>query len=532
MRMNNISQASKKRTIAIWCIPQQETQLHGQVHEQWKKFFIEDDSFWLEGYSDISLREQMNTLIQSSDDSYLGAQYNVALFYDFRNPVDRELLDQVKSFFDIFNSRFYGYITTTTHFGYVKDYSHDAPNNDVKQRNCEMLSQIFPMQRVFLVAEFLMKREHSSCWDPVILFLDIERRDPNFLANITKQHWVGYMKYRAFDAEKRRIHQQMIEKLEKELRNDPDVTDASINAAKIKMNTALDRRVKAVEEKYSVNGAYQPMHPDLDVSRIGGIFAPWKRMKALKPGGSYENAAKVTAEAVSATAQKLYKEIMEQFHLEKQEADSLFEDMINDMNLSSLNGGAINAAIKEYAGSQPYVEPLDLSYSKEESCSKRIETYLSEMKELAVADGKTSFCETLLAASARHKTRINYGEKLKEAKDNLLTWRKKLNTVTDLKQFCERSVLGDELEGLTAVFATLNAVKHRVCLDIGLDSEQMSYLEKNVEVPHHNATPQVSERISFLTIKDDPSLDADEAQPLRVIEIWLFDNSQINTGVF
>ena len=67
--MNNISQASKKRTIAIWCIPQQETQLHGQVHEQWKKFFIEDDSFWLEGYSDISLREQMNTLIQSSDDS-------------------------------------------------------------------------------------------------------------------------------------------------------------------------------------------------------------------------------------------------------------------------------------------------------------------------------------------------------------------------------------------------------------------------------------------------------------------------------
>ena len=93
-------------------------------------------------------------------------------------------------------------------------------------------------------------------------------------------------------------------------------------------------------------------------------------------------------------------------------------------------------------------------------------------------------------------------------------------------------MLGDELEGLTAVFATLNAVKHRVCLDIGLDSEQMSYLEKNVEVPHHNATPQVSERISFLTIKDDPSLDADEAQPLRVIEIWLFDNSQINTGVF
>lgn len=526
--MNNISQVKKNRTIAIWCIPQSETKIHGQVCALWNRYFKAEDSFWLEIDSDVSLHDQMDKLFQSSDDSYLNASYNVSIFYDFRKPVEQEIMDQLNAFHDNFQGNFYGSIAGTTHFGYVEKDSKDGPSSEVKRQNCLIVSAAFPMQRVLMVEEFRKRSECSSCWDPIVLFIDIQRRDPMFLSTINKEFWVGYMKYRSYDAGKRRTQQQKIDSLEKQICDDPEQQDASVQAAKIKLNKDFDERKKKVEENYSINGAKQPMHPDLNLSGITGPFACWKKRNALKPGGSYEFAARSTTKAVEKTASELYWMIKKQFSLYDEDADKLFVDMVKDMGLSCLASGAVKNMIRESIGSGAYRDKLDLNYSKTESCEKRIETYLNETKDLAVADSRKAFCEALLRAADRHEEEEKYAEKLIELKEKVLIEKNSLNAIMNLERFCTRSVLGNELEGMVSPFTSLSARRHRVCLDLGLDADEEIYLDQKVEQPHYRDVQQVAERINFLTTKDDPTIERDAAQPLRVIEIWLYDNMGAN----
>lgn len=498
----NLTNTPKNRIIGIWGIPAERSGVYDEFSSRWSRMFKEDEAMLLHFDPNQRMIEEIEHRYKSmSCGAHLGARYILVVFQELLHPIDQKLLDAVQEVKNTFSGVTAGTLLCTLWCSYVGMYGGTNLNvNQTVKANIQSAAELMKGERNVIVSEF-PSADFGHCWEPVIRFLDALRRDNSLMQTADASYTLGYFRYHSFNSGSREALKREIELLEQKVSGD------GIPLLKKNMKTALDQLKSEAEQCVHIDPDLQPVHPGLYLSQFTGMSAWLRRQSALKPGGSYEIAAKATKAAVNETAEHIRKHISEVCR----KAHTDFAQITSDIDYGTLIEKA-DSTIRESIGRYLDDVWLDMTYRKEENYAERIRTYLQYVVDSQIWSEQERYCMQLCAWLKDHQHRFQ--EELENASKELREKKLRLLDLPSAGMFLQQSVLNDNRYGLTDPFS-LNSVSVTLCIDYGAnkqDREEWDRAEAKDAANH----PKKSQ-IAFIEMRGAPSDD-----PICVVQLCLF----------
>lgn len=417
--------------LGLCCIPSDESTICKNIRKQWDDRFDMISTLLYD--VDFSDKTSLTNKIQVTDfvnHRSANEEVLISIFLDLRHSLEHENLRYIQTFRDDYSSSFACHSVRTIIFGYVGNYTFSPETDAVIDRNIELMLHQFPQCHILLVSE--IKEGQSQCWIPVMAFLEVLRRMNALMEKLPADARVGYLEYGLYNKALRRQYEDELSSIEKKLSNDGEGVASDALRAEIQKLTAEARKA------YNVNGGMQPLHPDLKVNP--GIFG-LGRLRATRPGGSFDIARNVTKDAAEKTAENMENGIRELFTLSDSEADQQLLQFTENIGLKLIDDGTVEKDLNVDFGDIPDTSSLYLAENLED-CETRIEDYLKTHMDAAIAQGKRLYKRAMIEACQRY--RVNLTQNLEKnstaLRRKLMETRSKMRNTPDLSTFCKDAI--------------------------------------------------------------------------------------------
>lgn len=453
--------------LAINCLDQKEREVYGHVNRLWSERFLPHNSFWLDvcrnGSHDLvqTLKDQQ-ARIDLPPNPDKEAKYQISLFLDLRNPLEQDVLEQIRLFYRDFNVEFGSDIRSIMIYCYVGRYNgcNHVPN---VRENIEVLIRTFPDARLCQIGENSPGERDGECWVPVMAFVDVMRRYPTLLVDHLVSLRLGYFRYQLY---KKALREQKVLEVNQYSALLCEGDESCVQSYLMEQLNSLDNKLK---DEYDLNGEVQPIHPDLQ--SVKG-FAGW--MSTLWKKRDKETALRSTRYAVEQTGKRLMDEIDAFYHLTQERADEILRTLIDKAGLKALSSGAFSKAL-EYAPEETFREPA-LRLIEDMENTENIQNYLNDCYTKARIKGHQNYREQIRAAYFRYAHEKNFDELWKETKEKHTTAAEHLKRLPDFSAFCSSCVeRNDGLIGYVRMDGRGESVD--VCLYEGSDETEAKVLD-------------------------------------------------------
>lgn len=432
---------------------------------------------------------------------HLGAKYILVVFQDFLQPISKDLVEAVQEVKAMFHGVTDGTLLRTIWCSYAGTYGGtDAKANQFVKDHISKAADMMAGEKNILVSEY-PSANYGDCWEPVIRFLEVLRKDNSLMQAADGISSVGYFRYRSYNAAEREKLVSEVEKLERVLNSDGK------SLLKNNVKTALDQLKSEAEQCTHIDPDVQPVHPDLYLSRFTGPLAWFQKQTALKPDGSYQKAVKATKDAVNKTA----KQLKEQIKMICREARMDYSDVTEGVAFDTLINHA-DTTIMGMLSKYPEEAWLDLKYQKEEDFSDRIGTYLRYVIASTIWQEQELYCKELCAQIKEN--RDAYQNEMKNCIEERNRKKLELLEKPSVAMFLQDSVLNDNRYGINEPFS-MATTSVTVCIDYGLNPQEKAVWDQveGEDAAKHNKSSQIA--FAEMHNKHD-------GEPLCVIELRLF----------
>lgn len=381
------------------------------LEDLWSKRFFPNKAFLLSCKREEPVEEILDQLTERLQaeciQSLHGEEIIVAFFLDLTKPIETEWAQRMHQIRNMMTSPNYlnATVPTLVQFGYIgKKMQFTA--KEQKRASCAAVMKSNRSQeqwqacRMILVAKPALSKR--NIWKESILALDLLRRHnaPADLfapgSNAAANDDIGFFRYDEFDAESVSAINEKLDACNNLLNNK---TASGIKQAVKRRLEELTRDAKEI----TVDGEFQPLHPELNVPD-GGFLCKDKFRKQAKKGeyAPYNAAAKATRWAVGQTAAGIRKMIAEMVRKNQAEPAAELEAILS----TAAVGVPARERLKEFASEfYPFtredmpVDPvLDLSYAPQEELQGRIQNYLKATLEHAIVEERIRFEQALADA--------------------------------------------------------------------------------------------------------------------------------------
>lgn len=424
----NIISDIKQNLLTISCIDPSAEPVYSHIKRQWEGRFASFNTYWLDMYACDS--GNLTDMLQNEADKTglpwdFTMAYQLSVFFDLSAPLNEAHLDAISSFYKNFDTNFRASIQYLMFYCYVGRYNG---SNDVPQvkENIQLLLDRFDDARLCLVGEPRGGADQGACWIPVMAFMDVLRREPDVMANYALNQRIGYLQYRLYQEALRAQQEQKHKKLSCKLREE------SAGQIRHRVESQLEALDDQIRQDYNIIAAYQPVHPGLQVSkRLSGWF---KRLC----GDGFETAAQASRYAIELTAKRLKREVGAYYDLTREQADALFEKMIEDIGLQALSSGTVAKELEFQEELRTKRESIMLNDSEDNE--ENIQSYLNTCFENARNAGHIRYRTALQDACAKHAQSHNYEQLLLKARRDFDETSEYLRRLPDFNSFCRDSV--------------------------------------------------------------------------------------------
>lgn len=424
----NIISDIKQNLLTISCVDPNTEQVYAHIKKQWEGRFSSFNAYWLDMYA-CDFGNLADMLREEAEKTGLpwdfSMAYQLSVFFDMRSPLNETHLDAIASFYKGFDSDFQASIQYLMFYCYVGRYNG---SNDVPQvkENIQLLLDRFDDARLCLVGETKPGADQGACWIPVMAFMDVLRRAPEVMEDYALNQRVGYLQYRFYQEALRAQQEQKHKKLSCKLREE------SIGQIRHRVESQLEALDERIRQDYNIIAAYQPIHPGLQVTRG---FSSW--LKRLC-GDSFETAAKASRYAIEHTARRIKNEIDAYYDMTEEQADALFEKMIEDIGLQSLSNGTVAKELEFQE--EPRTKNESIMLNDSEDNEENIQSYLNTCIENARNVGHIRYRRALQAACAKHARSHDYAQQLLKDRKDFFETSEYLRRLPDFDSFCRDSV--------------------------------------------------------------------------------------------
>lgn len=513
--------AIRYKMIGICCVdPKQNAQEHAYIHDAWDKRFLPNTAFLLDAFApDGSVRgeEQLiETLLEEI--RVRGAAFKdsttcvLAVFYDLRQEIPEELLDIGNLFTQSLQDVLRSYVSVTLNFVQTGIRGLEKKILQTKRENAARLYDRLVgtniSGKMILVAQDPLA-ERGTTWMPVMVALDTLRREGSYDHLFPSVGKVGYFSYMVYEERERKQISAEIDHISKVL---SDKNDSQLEGT-------LTKRVEQLEQSIVKNfvfeGGLQPQHPGMIVEP--GVFN-LKRREARQGKGPYADASNATRDAANRTAVRLGEMIRGSFALTPDQADELFETMVNE-NFISLkwlkNEADVKKALTVPFGQKASTGILELSYN-EEGSQNDIGEFIQKHFDAAIYDGKVAYCKALQQAYERHRDSHDYDSEIRRIDQKKLDLQDRLSQLPTVENFCEDNVLTDSQ--MLCQFNPLyncssNSTRFVVFEN---DDQQIEDILRDIERNPINSAKIYSNNFTNNLAKNDGS-------PIKVIKVSMYD---------
>ena len=378
--------------LGLCCMPSNESILCEIIRKQWKDRFDMISTLLYD--VDFSDKTSLTNRIQVTDfinNRSANEEVLISIFLDLRRPLEQENIGSIQTFRNDYSSNFACHGVRTIIFGYVGNYTFTPETDTNVDKNIKLLLQQFSQSHIMLISE--IKEGQSQCWIPVMAFLEVLRRMNTLMEKLPADARVGYLEYGLYNKELRRQYEAELSLIEKKL------SDEGAGTASDAMRAEIKRLTSESSKAFNINGGIQPLHPDL---KIKPGFLGIGRLRATRPGGSFDIAKNITRDAVEQTAKKMENGIKKIFTLSNSEADQLLQKFTESVSLKLIADGTVERDLNIDFGSIPDTSLLILEENLEDNES-RIEDYLKTHMNVAIAQGKNLYKQTLIEACQRRR---------------------------------------------------------------------------------------------------------------------------------
>ena len=270
----------------------------------------------------------------------------------------------------------------------------------------------------------------SQCWIPAMAFLEVLRRVNKLMEKLPADARVGYLEYGLYNKDLRAKYEGELQSVEKKLSSD------GAGAAEDALRAELQRLTAKARKDFNVNGSKHPLHPHLQVNPG---FLGFGRMRATRPGGTYDVARRATEAAAKQTVMRMTDSIKRMFTLSDSEADRLLQTFTENVGLKLIDNGTVVKDLHIDLGNIPDTASLYLAESLEE-CETRIEDYLKTHMDAAIAQGKRLYKKALIEACNRCKAELNLEKSITDLRRRHMEIRSRMRNTPDLATFCKDAI--------------------------------------------------------------------------------------------
>lgn len=415
--------------LGLCCIPADESTICDTIRKQWDDRFDKISTLLYD--VDFSDRTSLTNRIQVTDfanNRSTNEEVLISIFLDLRHPLESENLKCLQTFRDDYSSNFACHGVRTMIYGYVGNYSFSPETDTIADENIKLLLSRFQQCHILLVSEISVGQ--SQCWIPVMAFLEVLRRMHSLMEKLPVDARVGYLEYGLYNKKLRRQYEEELRSVERKLSSE------GAGVAGDALRAAVQKLTANVTKAYNINGGRHPLHPDL---KIKTGFLGIGRMRATRPGGSFDIAQKATQVAVEQTVAHLKKGIRRKYSLSTIEADQLLQEFTENVGLMLIADGTVEKDLNINFGYIPDTSSLVLDDNLEE-CEIRIEDYLKMHVEAAIAQGKCAYRQAIIDACRRSSLNLELEKSMTGLRRKRIEIRAQMRNTPDLSTFCRDAI--------------------------------------------------------------------------------------------
>lgn len=372
------------------------------VWKEWNAQFHAHEAFWLdveEGEkTTAALAKSITGLIaQQGIASVAGVTMLVTVFLDLTEAPDEALMEEIVAVPDFLERVLGCNVPIVLEFGYLGQMAFgDKQALRENARQVVRINQInthLRKQLCLVASSPLVQVENDHSWKAVMTLLDVLRREPAPasivpVVNVQENTNVGFLRYGAYNEVNREALTEQKERLQKRLGGGGDTELSTV------LNTACAKIFRDIEDRYSVDGNFQPIHPNMMVT---GFFA--KKSAEKGRNRDFERARQSTWAAMEDTAIHLQEMIREAYQEQIRNAEAYLDRFIEEsgagLELES-DLGRMRAILKMEGNRARPMAP-GLTY-KENGNAMEIENYLRETRQYTAACIQKEFVDALRKA--------------------------------------------------------------------------------------------------------------------------------------
>lgn len=424
--------------------------LRQQIHDNWEKRFSPHTSFLV----DVDDGDEIRSIVLKAQAKLMEQRVTVpagkscvlAIFCDLTTQVNSAQLDVLDRSISMLSQALKCYMSTTIQFAYVGQVSLLEERAAVRNHISAMVDRNIkqPLRtQLLLVATPFLQTEGYELWKPSMLLLDLLRRNSNppMLLPETpdgqENNDIGFLSYAEHDSVLR-------EKLSAEVKELTRLVnpEGSERLSKAKQEL-LQRKKKDILADYPTNGGLQPQHPDMNVPDKG--FFNKRKQAAKGKLDSFNIAMSQTLNAVLATANALYEEIMEVYKAAANHADALLEQLQKESGtgIPVLQDERKMLELLSYSDTAVRRPSSPNLFYSEKGYIFEIESFLSLYREYAIYSGAQILCEALCGAYKK-KPLHTYEEQLDRLRHDLSEKTLRLDTTCEPEVFFENAYYGSQ----------------------------------------------------------------------------------------
>lgn len=321
--------SAKSKLVGVCCLQGEERDL---VKRLWEKRFSGLTAFFTDASPEDSARriaKRINSEVTNRGfQGMAGLDVIFVVFLDLREDVSENLLQALASVPGILSANLGCNVLMRLNFGFV-DTQDDEGRETLPQRIKDAVQSDMDSRGLYLVAEPDFGGRAENHWKAVMVYLDLLRRGAESAQSLAflnhDNGTIGFLRYGEYGVDMLSSLQKEYDELTAQLATEGNDGGAAFST---QLTSGLMELETAARAQFAVNGAMQPIHPDMTVT---GRIAQWQA--AHGSNQAFNKAQLATQQALLDTGKRMEQQIQDFYQARMQDPKTFLIGLFQKANV-------------------------------------------------------------------------------------------------------------------------------------------------------------------------------------------------------